>query len=204
MNYNLFENQKFTKILTVIVFAIIIVFAFKETQRSVDDTDKEIKQLPSDVYKQNLNINKINIKTDYIPIEINNDNDKNNVYVVVHARSKDSYTAKVNGKQLDLEFNKTKCEGLCLQEEKLTISLPKNYELDFNINGTNTSINIDTINIVNNSTINLKKGTINIKSIPNTNILTNIDKGKVKVNNNDKDSLKTIEIIAEEADVTIN
>jgi len=204
MNYNLFENQKFTKILTVIVFAIILVAAFKETRKSVDDTDKEIRQLPSDVYKQNLNINKINISTDYIPIEINNDNDNNNVYIVVHARSKDSYTAKLNSRQLDLEFKKTKCTGLCLQEEKLTISIPKDYELDFNISGTETSINIDTINIVKHSTINLQKGTINIKSIPKTNVITTVDKGKVQVNNDEEIYSKNLEIFAKEADIIIN
>ena len=204
MNYNLFENQKFTKILTVVVFAVIIVFAFKETQSSVDKTNEEIKNLPSDVYVKEYKINKINITTDSVPIEINNDNEKNNVVVKVHARVDKTYKVKQDGNTLDLEFNKTSCSGLCLQEEKIIVSLPTSYNLDFNISGDNTKVDIATINMVKHSTINLKKGTINIKSLPNTYTITNIDKGKVKINDNNEDADKVLEIFGSEVDITIN
>ena len=204
MNYNLFENQKFTKILTILVILVIIFFAFKETRNSIKATDEEIKQLPSDVYKKEHYINKINIKTDEVPIIINNDNEKNNVLVIVHSRKKDTYKIESKGKELDLEFNKSSCEGLCLQEEQIIISLPSTYQLDFNIEANNSNVDINKITIKDTSTIKLNKGNITIKEIKDTNIITNVKQGEIKVNNNDNQSSKTLEINSEQSNIKIN
>ena len=219
---NLFENKKIKAFVTLVIIIVVLVFMIKDQKENVNKSLKELETITSTLLNKKYSVDKINIEVDGILVEFNNDND-NGVLVKLSGRPKASYEVYEENGELFIKFNKTKCEGTCLHEEKVVLSVPYNFPVELNVvsykgnlnisnitlKNSNISldkgnINIDSLSLVSDSSISSKEGNIKIKSALDMNINGSTKNGSVNINSNNRDASVNLEVSSDNGNIDIN